>query len=532
MRAACSELIPPRPREGLADAVDVYVEDIAFSLDDLEAIAAAAADGRARPARARGPARRLRRGGGRRAARRPQRRSPEPLLARGRRCPRRERDGRGPAAGLDVLPAGQARPGRGAARGRRADRDRDRREPRHLAGRLDAGGDRDGGRRLRGAAARGAHRRHAEPGVGARPRRPTRHARGRASAPTSCCSRTPRSRRCRTAPATIPVVATIVGGESCARVPRTSPSRTSRAGRSRLPRQRPGCLRRTRPTASAMSGPNSRSASKNGTRALIAAVHGTGRRTGLERRAQVERLRRAERLERDHGLGVRDDLSRVAGRRHAHAHVILLPGARGDRVDRGRMRERLALAHQRGGRVLHEHESRVQTRAVHEERRQPVRMVLVEQPVEATLRDRCERDERGRDRVERDRDRLTVEVPAGDDLADLGQHDGVVAHAVDLDPQHLTRVGERVAGRAVHLGGTAQRVGVLHEVGGVAMRREDRRAGEQPSQVRGARRLAGMRTQRLQPLVERADRCRARPRSSSRRRRRRCGRASRPARSR
>jgi imidazolonepropionase len=41
VRIACEELIPEAARQGLADAVDVYVEDIAFSLDDLEAIAAA-----------------------------------------------------------------------------------------------------------------------------------------------------------------------------------------------------------------------------------------------------------------------------------------------------------------------------------------------------------------------------------------------------------------------------------------------------------------------------------------------------------
>jgi imidazolonepropionase len=43
VRAACEELIPAVATEGLADAVDVYVEDIAFSLADLEAVAAAAA---------------------------------------------------------------------------------------------------------------------------------------------------------------------------------------------------------------------------------------------------------------------------------------------------------------------------------------------------------------------------------------------------------------------------------------------------------------------------------------------------------
>ena len=39
---ACDELIPAAAGESLADAVDIYVEDIAFSLDDLERVAAAA----------------------------------------------------------------------------------------------------------------------------------------------------------------------------------------------------------------------------------------------------------------------------------------------------------------------------------------------------------------------------------------------------------------------------------------------------------------------------------------------------------
>ena len=42
MDAVCAELIPTAAREGLADAVDVYVEDIAFSVEDLRRVAAAA----------------------------------------------------------------------------------------------------------------------------------------------------------------------------------------------------------------------------------------------------------------------------------------------------------------------------------------------------------------------------------------------------------------------------------------------------------------------------------------------------------
>jgi imidazolonepropionase len=40
----CSDLIPAAAAEGLADAVDVYVEDIAFTISDLERVAGAAAE--------------------------------------------------------------------------------------------------------------------------------------------------------------------------------------------------------------------------------------------------------------------------------------------------------------------------------------------------------------------------------------------------------------------------------------------------------------------------------------------------------
>jgi imidazolonepropionase len=43
VRIACEDLIPAAAREELADAVDIYVEDIAFTLDDLRAVAEAAA---------------------------------------------------------------------------------------------------------------------------------------------------------------------------------------------------------------------------------------------------------------------------------------------------------------------------------------------------------------------------------------------------------------------------------------------------------------------------------------------------------
>ena len=43
VRAVCEELIPAAAAEGLVDQADIYVEDIAFTLEDLEAVAASAA---------------------------------------------------------------------------------------------------------------------------------------------------------------------------------------------------------------------------------------------------------------------------------------------------------------------------------------------------------------------------------------------------------------------------------------------------------------------------------------------------------
>ncbi|HZD18548.1 MAG TPA: imidazolonepropionase, partial [Actinomycetota bacterium] len=43
VRTVCDELVPAAAGEGLVDAVDVYVEDIAFTLDDLRAVAEVAA---------------------------------------------------------------------------------------------------------------------------------------------------------------------------------------------------------------------------------------------------------------------------------------------------------------------------------------------------------------------------------------------------------------------------------------------------------------------------------------------------------
>ena len=121
----------------------------------------------------------------------------------------------------------------------------------------------------------------------------------------------------------------------------------------------------------------------------------------------------------------------------------------------------------------------------------------------ATLADAGQPHRGDRERVERDRDRLAVEVAARADLVVVGQHDRVVRDGAGFGLQHALDVAERVAGRAVHLRRAPQRIRVLHQVRALAMRRQDRRTREQPSEVRRRRDLAGVRTQPLQPFVER-----------------------------
>ena len=195
VRVACAELIPAAAAEGLADAVDVYVEDIAFSLEDLASVAEAAS---AAGLPLRCHADQLGPSGAAEAAVALGARSADHLnhvsaggvVALGA--------ARGTVAvllpTLDPVPALVATRRACAARYRRGRRDRERLQPGHLARGLDARGDRDGLLALRalppgGAASRDGERRHRA------------RARPRARYPGPGQARRPRRRRGRCLPA-------------------------------------------------------------------------------------------------------------------------------------------------------------------------------------------------------------------------------------------------------------------------------------------------------------------------------------------
>ena len=81
----------------------------------------------------------------------------------------------------------------------------------------------------------------------------------------------------------------------------------------------------------------------------------------LERGQELDGLRAGEQLDRERVLGVGEDLHDLQTGRVPHRHVILLAGARRDRVDARRVGEDLVLGDERRGDVLRDHEARVET---------------------------------------------------------------------------------------------------------------------------------------------------------------------------
>ena len=115
--------------------------------------------------------------------------------------------------------------------------------------------------------------------------------------------------------------------------------------------------------------------------------------TGLAE-SQLERLRSAQQLDRQDRLDVRLDRPRVPGPDGAHRDVILLVGARRDRIDRRRMRQHLVLRHERRGGVLEQHHSRLDAAVRRQERRQAAGQPRVGQERRPPLRDRAELGDR------------------------------------------------------------------------------------------------------------------------------------------
>ena len=125
----------------------------------------------------------------------------------------------------------------------------------------------------------------------------------------------------------------------------------------------------------------------------------------------------------------------------------------------------------------------------------------VDQPVDGPFDDVGDLGQRDAEKVRRERQRLAVEVAAGDHLALVGEHQRVVGGGVDLDGHDLFDVGERVHHGAVDLRDAAERVGVL-DLFAIGVRSDDAAAGDDPPHVGRTADLPGVRACGVDFLVE------------------------------
>ncbi len=112
---------------------------------------------------------------------------------------------------------------------------------------------------------------------------------------------------------------------------------------------------------------------------------------------------------------------------------------------------RLVLAGQRRRGHLGHHEARIEARLRHQEGRQAAHLRIHHQRG-AALGERADLGDRDRHRVGGDRDRLGVEVAAGDDLAGIGEDQRVVGDRIGLAADHRGRMAQGVEAGAHHLG--------------------------------------------------------------------------------
>ena len=153
----------------------------------------------------------------------------------------------------------------------------------------------------------------------------------------------------------------------------------------------------------------------------------------------VERLAGAQQLDRHDPLEPVDRLERHQRRGHPHRDVVLLVVGGRDAVDADRVCERPQLGDQRRGRVLHDHVAARGAGIVGQERGQAAVEARRQQPERPPLGDRAEIGEREAERVERDRQRLAVEVAGRDHLGRVVEHQRVVGDRVEVGEHQLAR---------------------------------------------------------------------------------------------
>ena len=171
------------------------------------------------------------------------------------------------------------------------------------------------------------------------------------------------------------------------------------------------------------------------------------------------------------------------------------------------MRQDRALCHEAGGHVLRDHQARLRTGLGDQERRERVRIATatVHQTVDAALGKRGELLHSNREHVERQGQRLAVEVAAAQHIAAVDEEQRIVGNRTKLGLDRAVHVGESLTDGTEHLRDAAQCVGVLHPLA-VNVALAHLRPVDELEQSRRNGLLLGPITQRVQPGIKRGRR--------------------------
>src|SRR5947207_3724379 len=110
---------------------------------------------------------------------------------------------------------------------------------------------------------------------------------------------------------------------------------------------------------------------------------------------------------------------------------------------------------------MRDHETRYYVCVSRQKIWHPFAFIRIHQSIDAALADTHEIGERNRGVIERERERRTVKISTGDDVAAVSKDEWIIGRRRGFDRQNLFAMSDNVADRAVHLRHATHAVGVL-----------------------------------------------------------------------
>ena len=220
--------------------------------------------------------------------------------------------------------------------------------------------------------------------------------------------------------------------------------------------------------------------------------------------AKVDGLRGRHEFDSQNVAQIPQHAPRLSDRDGTVRHVILHVGRGGDAVGAGGKAQRLVFAAQGRGGVLRQHEARMEATVFRKKRRQKAIVAGgIGETVQSSLRNVAVLRHGETEVIKGDGQGLAVKVPATEGHGGsvrLEKKERIVRHAVELNVQNSSHVGNGVGAGAVDLRHAAQRVGILRVF--AKIRPEKLRSFQQGTQLLGGLHLVRLGSDLVDPSIQ------------------------------